>query len=46
MREVDKNKHEPLWVEALEAKFEGKGKPWSTQEDFGRILKGFQVITS
>jgi hypothetical protein len=43
MREVDQNNHQDLWVEALEAKFESKGTPWSTQEDFDRVLKGFEV---
>ena len=46
MREVGKDKHEHLWIEALEAKFEGKGKPWSTKEDFDRILENYQVIIS
>jgi sulfotransferase family protein len=44
MREVDKNGHEDLWVEALEAKFENKGTPWTTQNDFDHILKDFEVI--
>lgn len=44
MREVGKHQHEALWVDALEAKYEGKGDAWSTKEDFERILKDFQVI--
>jgi hypothetical protein len=43
MREVDKNGHQDLWVEALEAKFENKGTPLTTQKDFDRILKDFEV---
>lgn len=44
MREVGKNKHQSLWVEALEAKFEGKGGTWQRQ-DFERALTGFEVCT-
>jgi hypothetical protein len=28
----------PVWREALEAKFEGRGKVWSTAEEFDRVL--------
>lgn len=41
MREVAKNKHQGLWIEALEAKFEGKGTAWQ-REDFERIFAGFE----
>lgn len=37
-----KNKHQALWIEALEAKFEGKGSSWK-REGFERILAGFEV---
>lgn len=42
MREVFKNQHQALWVQALEAKFEGKGHTWQ-REDFEQILAGYQV---
>jgi hypothetical protein len=42
MREVGKNKHQALWIEAIEAKFEGKRKPWG-REDFEQILAGFEA---
>lgn len=42
MREVGKNKHQALWIEAIEAKFEGVGKPWQ-REDFEKTLAGFEV---
>jgi hypothetical protein len=42
MREVGKNKHQALWMEAIDAKFEGVGKPWG-REDFEKILAGFEV---
>jgi hypothetical protein len=42
MREVAKNNHQLLWIEAMDAKFEGAGKPWG-REDFERILAGFEV---
>ncbi|KAH8902140.1 hypothetical protein BR93DRAFT_887972 [Coniochaeta sp. PMI_546] len=43
MREVGKNKHQALWIEAIEAKFEGVGKPWQ-REDFEKILAGFEGV--
>ena len=46
MREVYKNGHDRLWIEALEAKYEQKGKAWSTNDDFDRILIGYQVIAA
>jgi hypothetical protein len=45
MREVAKNKHQGLWIEALEAKFEGKGTAWQ-REDFQKIFAGFEVRTT
>jgi hypothetical protein len=45
MREVGKNNHQAMWLEAVEAKFEGKGKPWG-REEFERILSGYEVIMS
>lgn len=42
MREVGKNKHQDLWVQVLEAKYENKGKAWE-REDFEQILAGFEV---
>ena len=42
MREVSKNRHQALWIEALDAKFEGKGAAWK-REDFEKILAGFEV---
>lgn len=32
----------PLWIEALEAKYEGKGKPWG-KEEFKKVLGDFDV---
>ncbi|KAK1758273.1 hypothetical protein QBC47DRAFT_374170 [Echria macrotheca] len=43
MREVGKNQHQALWIEAIDAKFEGIGAPWK-REDFERILSGFQGV--
>lgn len=42
MREVAKNKHQALWIEAVDAKFEGIGARWK-RDDFERILAGFDV---
>lgn len=42
MREVAKNKHQTLWIEAVDAKFEGAGKPWG-RDEFERILAGYEV---
>jgi len=42
MREVVKNKHQALWIEAVDAKFEGIGARWK-RDDFERILAGFDV---
>ncbi|KAI1082310.1 P-loop containing nucleoside triphosphate hydrolase protein [Whalleya microplaca] len=44
MREVGKNNHQGLWLEALEAKFEGKGEPWN-REKFDQILGGFEALS-
>ncbi|KAB5566704.1 P-loop containing nucleoside triphosphate hydrolase protein [Coniochaeta sp. 2T2.1] len=43
MKEVGKNKHAGLWVEAIDAKFEGVGNPWG-REDLERILAGFEAV--
>jgi hypothetical protein len=43
MREVGKNKHQCFWIEALEAKFEGKGKPFG-REEFDYFLSSYDVI--
>lgn len=40
MREVGKNAHRPTWVRALEAKFEGKGKPFELA-DWDALLGDF-----
>lgn len=42
MREVGKNKHQDLWIQALEDNLEGKGHAWG-REDFENILAGFEV---
>lgn len=42
MREVGKNKHQDLWIQALEDNIEGKGPAWG-REDFENILAGFEV---
>ncbi|KAI0014076.1 P-loop containing nucleoside triphosphate hydrolase protein [Xylariaceae sp. FL0662B] len=44
MREVGKNHHQRLWIEALEAKFEGKGEPWN-REKFDQILGGYEALS-
>lgn len=41
MREVGKNKHQDLWIRALEDNLEGKGPAWG-RDDFEKILAGFQ----
>ena len=43
MREVRKNNYEDLWIQALQAKFENQGEPWTTAADFDSILNNFQV---
>ena len=45
MREVGKNKHQPQWIAALEAKFEGKGKLFG-REEFDSFLNEYSVIPS
>lgn len=42
MREVGKNGHQALWIEALDAKFDGTGKTWG-REDFDRILGSYEA---
>lgn len=42
MREVAKNNHHGLWLEAMETKFEGKGKPLE-REFFEEMLGGYEV---
>ncbi|KAK0632584.1 hypothetical protein B0T14DRAFT_37821 [Immersiella caudata] len=43
MREVARNKHQALWIEAIDAKFEDVGVPW-TREDFERVLENFEGV--
>lgn len=42
MREVSKNNHQSLWIQAIEAKFEGKGNSWG-RDDFEQVLEGSEV---
>lgn len=42
MREVGKNNHQALWVEAIDSKFEGKGEPWG-REQFDKILGDYEA---
>ena len=42
MREVFKNQHGAYWISALEAKYEGKGKPFG-REDFENFLGNYAV---
>lgn len=42
MREVGKNHHQALWIEALDAKFEGRGEPFN-REKFDQILGSYEV---
>ncbi|GME41039.1 hypothetical protein LSUB1_G006800 [Neofusicoccum parvum] len=44
MREVGKNKHQPSWIAALEAKFEGKGKEFG-REEFDSFLSGYSGVS-
>lgn len=44
MKEVGKNNHQALWIEAIDAKFGPTGKPWG-RGDFEKILAGFEVWT-
>ncbi|ORY69830.1 uncharacterized protein BCR38DRAFT_93701 [Pseudomassariella vexata] len=43
MREVGKNNHQALWIEALEAKFDGKGQPFNRAK-FDQILDEFEAL--
>lgn len=43
MREVGKNQHQRFWIEGLEAKFEGKGKPFG-REEFDSFLSSYDVL--
>ncbi|KAI1378238.1 hypothetical protein F4677DRAFT_412588 [Hypoxylon crocopeplum] len=43
MREVGKNHHQALWIEALDAKFEGRGKPFD-REKFDQILRNYEAL--
>ncbi|TVY52115.1 hypothetical protein LCER1_G007231, partial [Lachnellula cervina] len=43
MREVGKNQHQTKWIEALEAKFEGKGTPFG-REEFDGFLSGYNAL--
>jgi len=42
MREVRKNGHTAMWIAALEAKFEGKGKEFG-KEEWDTLMGGFGV---
>lgn len=42
MREVGKNKHQAFWIEALDAKFEGRGELFN-REKFDQILGPYEV---
>ncbi|XXH04670.1 hypothetical protein Hte_011089 [Hypoxylon texense] len=44
MREVGKNHHQALWIEALDAKFEGRGEPYD-REKFDRILGNYEALS-
>ncbi|KAI0180467.1 hypothetical protein GGR52DRAFT_245520 [Hypoxylon sp. FL1284] len=43
MREVGKNRHQGMWIEALDAKFEGRGEPYN-REKFERILGSYEAL--
>ncbi|KAI1212959.1 uncharacterized protein F4807DRAFT_305828 [Annulohypoxylon truncatum] len=43
MREVGKNKHQAFWIEALDAKFEGRGEPFN-REKFDQILRPYEAL--
>ncbi|KAI0834954.1 hypothetical protein F5Y06DRAFT_277619 [Hypoxylon sp. FL0890] len=43
MREVGKNHHQTLWIEALDAKFEGRGEPFN-REKFDQILGSYEAV--
>ncbi|KAI1393444.1 uncharacterized protein F4822DRAFT_423913 [Hypoxylon trugodes] len=43
MREVGKNRHQALWIEALEAKFEGRGEPFDRAK-FDQILGSYEAL--
>ncbi|ETS85787.1 hypothetical protein PFICI_03812 [Pestalotiopsis fici W106-1] len=43
MREVGQNNHQAAWAEAMDAKFEGKGKPYG-REEFDKILGDFEGL--
>ncbi|KAJ4389609.1 hypothetical protein N0V93_007080 [Gnomoniopsis smithogilvyi] len=43
MREVGKSGHAQLWIQALEAKYEGQGDGWERQQ-FEQILAGYQGV--
>ena len=42
MREVAKNGHQELWIEAMAAKFESNGEEWDVRK-FDQILSGYEV---
>ncbi|KAI1096424.1 hypothetical protein F5B19DRAFT_146074 [Rostrohypoxylon terebratum] len=44
MREVGKNKHQSLWIEALDAKFEDRGEPFN-REKFDQILGSYEALS-
>lgn len=43
MREVGKNKHQAFWIEALDAKFEGRGELFN-REKFDQILGPYETL--
>lgn len=45
MREVAKNGHQKYWIQALEAKYDRKGKEYGKKE-FDEFLRDFQVTFS
>ncbi|KAI6090408.1 hypothetical protein F4821DRAFT_268004 [Hypoxylon rubiginosum] len=44
MREVGKNRHQALWIEALDAKFEGRGEPFNRKK-FDQILGNYEALS-
>ncbi|KAF4618402.1 hypothetical protein G7Y89_g14901 [Cudoniella acicularis] len=44
MRDVGKNQHQTKWIEALEAKFEGKGKDFG-REEFDSFLSDYDCLS-
>jgi hypothetical protein len=40
---LDDPKQSILWAQAIEAKYENKGRPWASEEDFDQILGPYSV---